>query len=181
MTLSVSTYESLDALPACYSSLFDEAASDSVYLSRPWFRALVATTADDGDRVRVYGVENKATGAADAAFIARVPRPEGQMGMRALVGFSTVYSPLFSVVSRPAANVAAMASQLATALVRERPHWDCVHLKALDPASPAFAGLERSLRAFGLIVQPYLAFGNLFEPTAGLSFKEYLARRPAAP
>jgi hypothetical protein len=100
--------------------------------------------------------------------------------MRALVGFSTVYSPLFSVVSRPGVDRAAMASALSTALVRERPHWDCVHLKALDPSSPEFACLEQGLRACGLIVQPYFGFGNWFEPTAGVSFAEYLARRPAA-
>jgi Acetyltransferase (GNAT) domain len=185
MTVSVSTYESLDALPGSYSSLFDEAASDSFYLSRPWFDVLIATTVDAGDRVRIYGVENKAKGAAEAALIACAPRPEGRigqigMGMRALVGFSTVYSPLFSVVSRPAANGKAITAALATALTGERPRWDCVHLKALDPASPGFACLEQSLSAHGLIVQPYLGFGNWFEPTARMSFEEYLARRPAA-
>jgi hypothetical protein len=102
------------------------------------------------------------------------------MGMRALAGFSTVYSPLFSVVSRPAADKAAVTSALATAITGERPRWECVHLKGLDPASPGFAGLEQSLRARGLIVQRYLGFGNWFEPTAGISFQEYLARRPAA-
>ena len=181
MTLSVSTYESLDALPGAYSSLFDEAASGGFYLSRPWFDALTATTLDAGDRVRIYGIE--ASDAAEAALIARAPRAEGrtgQMAMRALVGFSTVYSPLFSVVGRPAANGAAMAAALATALAGERPRWDCVHLKALDPASPGFACLARSLRDCGLIVQPYFGFGNWFEPTAGVSFEEYLARRPAA-
>jgi hypothetical protein len=176
MTVSVSIYETLDALPSSYSLLFDEAASDSFYLSRQWFGVLLATTADDGDRIRIYGTE--ASGAAEAAFIARVPRAEGLIGMRALVGFSTVYSPLFSVVSRPAANVAAMASALTMALAGER--WDGVHLKALDPASPAFAGLEQSLRDCGLIVQPYFGFGNWFEPTAGFSFEAYIARRPAA-
>jgi hypothetical protein len=181
MTLSVSIYETLDALPSSYSLLFDEAASDSFYLSRQWFGALLATTADDGDRIRIYGIE--ASGEAQAVLIARVPRPEGRMGrvgiaMRALTGFSTVYSPLFSVVNRPDANMAAMASALATALVGER--WDGVHFKALDPASPAFASLEQSLGARGLIVQPYFGFGNWFEPTADLSFEEYLARRPAA-
>jgi hypothetical protein len=176
MTVSVSIYETLEALPSSYSPLFDEAAADSFYLSRQWFRTLLATTANDGDRIRIYGIED--LGAAEAVLIARVPRPEGRMEMRALAGFSTVYSPLFSVVSRPAANVAAMASALATALAGER--WDGVHLKALDPAAPAFACLEQSLRVRGLIVQPYFGFGNWFEPTAGLSFAEYLARRPAA-
>ena len=180
MTLSVSIYETHDALPSSYSSLFDEAAVDSFYVSKDWFRTLLATTADDGDRVRIYGIE--ASGAAKAALVARVPRAEGLMGqigmLRALVGFSTVYSPLFSVVGRPAADRAAVAAALATALTAER--WDCVHLKALDPASPGFACLEQSLRARGLIVQPYLGFGNWFEPTAGMSFQEYLARRPAA-
>jgi CelD/BcsL family acetyltransferase involved in cellulose biosynthesis len=182
MTVSVTTYETLDALPSSYSSLFDEAAADSFYLSKAWFRTLLATTADNGDRVRIYGIE--ASGAAKAALIARVPCAEGRMGqigmLRALVGFSTVYSPLFSVVGPPAADRTAVASALAAALSKERPRWDCIHLKALDPASPAFACLEQSLRARGLIVQPYLGFGNWFEPTAGLSFEEYLARRPAA-
>jgi CelD/BcsL family acetyltransferase involved in cellulose biosynthesis len=176
MTVSVSIYETLDALPSSYSSLFDEAAANSFYLSRQWFGALLVTTVDDGDRIRIYGIE--ASGAAEAALIARVPRLEGRMEIRALAGFSTVYSPLFSVVSRPAANMAAIASALATALAGER--WDGVHLKALDPAAPTFACLEQSLRARGLIVQPYFGFGNWFEPTAGLSFAEYLARRPAA-
>lgn len=180
MTLSVSVYESLDALPLSYLSLFDAAASDRFYFSREWFHALVGTTVDDGDRLRIYGVENTTAGAAEAILIARVPRPEGLTAVRALVGFSNFYSPLFSVVSRPAANMAAIAAALATALSKERPRWDCVHLKALDPASPEFACLEQSLRDSGMIVQPYFGFGNWFETTAGMSFEKYLAQRPAA-
>jgi hypothetical protein len=187
-TLPVRVYESLDALPSSYPLLFDTAASSAAgfYGSRQWFHALAATTVDEGERVRVYGVEKMdrdgggGGGVAEAALIARVPRAQGAVGMRALIGFSTVYSPLFSVVSRPAAEVAALAAALAHALVGERPRWDCVHLKALDPASPWFACLARSLHDSGLIVQPYFGFGNWFETTAGMSFEEYLARRPAA-
>ena len=182
-TLSVCVYESLDALPSSYPPLFD-AASDRFYFSRQWFRVLTATTADEGERVRIYGIESTGTGtgagAAEAALVARVPRPQGLIGRRALNGFSTVYSPLFSVVARPATSAAASAAALATALVDARPRWDCVHLKALDPCSPWFAGLERSLRDSGMIVQPYFGFGNWFETTAGMSFEAYLARRPAA-
>lgn len=183
MTLSVSVYESLDALPLFYPPLFDAAASDRYYFSRQWFHALVGTTVDAGDRVRIYGVENTASGAAEAALIARVPRPHPQgriRTLRTLIGFSTVYSPLFSVVARPAPEVRAGAAALAMALAGERPRWDSVHLKALDPASPWFTGLAGSLRDSGMIVQPYFGFGNWFETTAGMSFEEYLARRPAA-
>lgn len=194
--LSVSLYETLDALPASYSALFETAAADSFYLSRPWFETLLATAADDGDRVRIYGVENSATGLAEAVLIARVPHDGaerigrigrigqigqiGRIGMRTLAGFSTVYSPLFSLVRRPGADEAAIAAALATALGSERPRWECVHLKALDPAAADFAGLRSALRGQGLIVQPYLGFGNWFEATAGVSFQQYLARRPAA-
>ena len=187
-TLPVSVYESLDALPSSYPLLFDTAAASAAqfYGSREWFRVLAATTVDDGERVRIYGVANMegegdgGEGVAEAALIARVPRLRGAIGMRALIGFSTVYSPLFPVVSRPAAEVATIAAALAKTFADERPRWDCVHLKALDPASPWFACLDKSLRDNGLIVQPYFGFGNWFEPTAGMSFQEYLAGRPAA-
>ena len=187
-TLSVPVYQTLDTLPASYPSLF--ATADSFYLSRPWFRTLTATTADDGDRLRIYGVETG--GEAEAALIARVPRRTirqggirqggveriGPIALRTLAGFTTVYSPLFSLVRRPGADEAAIARALAAALADER--WDCIHLKALEPAAPEFVALHQALREQGRIVQPYLGFGNWFETTAGTSFDAYLARRPAA-
>lgn len=182
-TLSVPVYQSLDALPSSYARLFG--AADSFYLSRPWFETLTATAADDGDRLRIYGIERG--GLAEAALIARVPcrtirqggaERVGPLALRTLAGFSTVYSPLFSLIHRPGADEGAIAAALAAALAGER--WDCLQLKALDPAAPAFAGLAQALRRQGLVVQPYLGFGNWFEPTAGTSFEAYLARRPAA-
>lgn len=180
MSLNVGVYRSLEALPPSCQVIFAEAAAHSAYLAYPWFHVLTETTRDHGDRLRVYAVADAATGAAQAVLVARAPALRGVLAMRTLAGFSNFYSPLFSVVARADADVPATARSLAVALTGERPRWDAVHLKALDPDAAMTAALERSLGEAGLIVQSYEGFGNWFEPTAGISFQDYLARRPPA-
>ena len=94
-------YKDLNALPASYDELFDAAARESFYASRPWFETLTETTREAGDALQLYGLEDDG-GRALGLLVAR----SGVGGItggssRALSGYSTLYTTLFLPVLHP--------------------------------------------------------------------------------
>ncbi len=176
--MKTSVYSSLKQLPATYDALFDAGAKQSFYLGLPWFQNLLQTTADPGEELRLYGVEEDSD-TAQALLIARCGGPDRRRSERLrLRGYANMYSPLFGAINRPDnADVAALADHLANAICRDR-KWSSIRFDAWRRDCPFFGGLARAFRDRGLWVQEFFHFRNWYEPVEG-SIDAYLERRPS--
>lgn len=180
-------YKDLNALPAGYTALFDAAAGQSFYASRPWFETLAETTREAGDELFLYGLEpeDAEKEPALALLVARSGAgavegvPAGDK--RNLAGFSTMYTTQFLPVIHPTAiTPEAAAEGLAQALAAQRPAWRSLNFESLDPGEAFFPAFETALRRAGFVVQSYSHFGNWYEGTEGDSLESFMARRPSA-
>jgi hypothetical protein len=179
----VKTYPSIEALPQSYLSLFKEGAKEWYDFSLPWFRNFVQTALDEGDKVRIYGVEqNSGTETPLAVLATRYKeKSSGLFSPVQLSSLSNFYTITFSPVceSSGAASVEVFAA-LAKAIARDSHNWDTVELRPLDPDSPVYATFASSLKAAGMVVQKFFCFGNWYLPTVGLSYENYFKTLPSA-
>jgi hypothetical protein len=179
----VKTYQSFDDLPSSYLSLFEKAGLDWYDFSLPWFRNFAQTALDEGDKIRIYGVEkNSGDGTPVAALATRFKeKPSGWLSgnrLSSLSNFYTItYSPLFDSASDASAEAFAA---LAKGIASDSHRWDIVELRPLDPDSSVYSSLVTSLKAAGMVVQNYFCFGNWYLPTAGLSYEQYFKTLPSA-
>jgi hypothetical protein len=177
------TYTNLAALPSGYERLFEEAAGESFYYSRPWFQNLVDTTSLPQDQLRLYGIENdRANKEPLALLIARsAGRRSGFTSQRTLSSFSNMYSVLFGpILASRSSDTPILVGHLVHAIATEQPHWDIVHLDSLEYDSPVFTSFIKAFRTAGFWTQPYFHFGNWYEDTSECSIQKYLERRPTA-
>ena len=184
--MRVRTYSSLDDLPAAYAGLFDEAGRASFFFSLPWFGNLIDTIGDLGDRIRLYGVERDVPEARPLALlITRWREPDPALSKRlagaaplTLESYANYYTYLYGPILWPVEpDLPKVVQKLVTTICAETPRWNLIHLEMLDRDSPVFDMLVEAFRAAGLIVQPYLHFGNWYEKTEAGSFQAYLQRR----
>ena len=61
-----------------------------------------------------------------------------------------------------------------------RPRYAVLHFEPLAADAALSDDLAGALRGAGLMTRRYFRFGNWYDDTRGLSFRDYLARRPAA-
>jgi hypothetical protein len=179
----VKTYSSLDALPKSYVNLFEKSSIHWYDFSLPWFRNFERTALDEGDKVRIYGVERNPGGNAPIAALATRfnEKPEGLFSGTQLSSLSNFYTITFSPLYDSGADGSEEATAaIARAIVADNHKWDRVELRPLDPNSPVYSCLANSFRAAGMVVQKYFCFGNWYLATAGLSYPEYFKALPSA-
>ena len=177
----VKTYKSLDELPASYSELFEQAGSQSFYLSFPWFDNLIRTT-DEGTDLRLYGVEPTSNGGSPAALFITRSAVNGTVGPAANVlrSCANMYTILYGPVCHPThCNIGQVAEAFARALTRERPRWAAIQFDSLDRDEPFYDAFARALKESGLMVQRYFHFGVYFEDVSHGSYDKYLSMRPS--
>ncbi len=175
--LKTKTYASFDDLPEGYVRLFEEGAAQSFFYSLAWFRNFVVNALDEGDEVRIYGVElNGATSTPVAALGTRFQsRGRSRLQPMKLVGLSNCYSSLFGPVMDSSTDHGSETIQeLVRAISSDHPRWDIVEFKPLDLESPVFTKLVRFFREAGMAVQTYFHSGNWYFPVNGRSYEEYL-------
>lgn len=178
--MDVRTFDSLDALPEGYLTLLEQAGERSLFHGLLWYRTLLATARDAGDRLRLYGVE-----AADspdrplALLIARTPAPgNARLQGRSLLQFANFYSLDAGPVMAPdLEQTEAVIQHLVDAIAAERPRWDKIGFSNVRRPSPVYEALVSSLERCGMTVEAYFQNGNWYEPTNGRSFKAYISER----
>ena len=57
--------------------------------------------------------------------------------------------------------------------------WDAIVLEERDPRAPSYRDAAAALRRAGVLVECAFHSGTWYEKTAGMSFADYLARRPS--
>lgn len=169
-----SIYGSLADLPVEYDALFSANASDSFFLSRPWFVNFCATAMDAHDELRVFAAERGTVRTPAAVLLTRCKRTSGwHASPRTLHSLSNFYSSLYSPLLSRSSPSSQSLETITAAISADEPRWDAVDLKWLDRDSPVFHELQRAFRAVGWVVQTYFCSGNWYTPTEGMSFGMY--------
>lgn len=168
------SFDDLNRLAPAADALFEAGFKRSIFLSRPWFQNLVQTSLHNGDRVRIFMVEDPAGSGTPVLLL---PASHGQpryLKPRTLSSLTNFYSPLFEPLVAPNCDPRRALDKLAETIATDSPSWDVLNLRWFDNNSPLFERLVGALRSAGFIVQTYFCSGNWYEPVAGRSYEEYL-------
>lgn len=138
----------------------------TVFETWPWFRNL-AEACYPNDAAQILAIETAA---------GRTLLPLRRDGAR-IESLSNYYASLFGPVATEPQALAAHAEQCAQWLA------GCgagtIQLHPLAEHTPFFEALAAGLRARGCWVDRYFAFGNWYQPCAGMSWAQYLEARPS--
>jgi len=171
----VVTYAGFADLPEKYQPFFAENATESFFLSLPWFRNFCATALDPYDEIRIFAAERgDACGTPVAALLARSPRRGSwQVTPRMLYSLTNFYTSFYAPLVSRSNPLPGALETLVRAICADKPSWDAVDLKWLDSDAPVFGELQQAFGAAGMVVQTYFSAGNWYLPTNGISFREY--------
>jgi CelD/BcsL family acetyltransferase involved in cellulose biosynthesis len=166
-------------LPAGYADLFARAGADDFCLGRAWFEALAATVLGDGERLAIAGVETDAPPCMPLACLVGRHREHDPtfFGARSFSSLSNYYTLRYAPVVDGGDSRAAL---LIEGLRARRPRYAVLHFEPLAADAALSDDLAVALRRADLLTRRYFRFGNWYDDTRGLSFRDYLARRPAA-
>lgn len=170
----VSIYRSLADLPGDYSYLFAENAAYSFFCSLPWFLNFCKTALNPRDEIRIFAIEVGNEPRPSLALITRYNR-SSNWGLRpqTLSSLSNYYTPFYLPLYSHSQYSPSLLEILARAICTDRPGWDVVDLKWLDPEAPLFSEMQRAFRSAGMIVQSYFCAGNWYLPVNSRSYREY--------
>jgi len=172
MTLRVFT--DFDDLPSDYVALFDAAGRRSLFYGLDWFRLLAATALEDGQSIRLFGLEPEGGGAPRAALVLRAG-PDG----RSLVSHSNFYSMAYGpIVAEDEADPVAVLAELIAAMRATQPRWVSLKCTPINRDTPPYRQLRAAMAKAGLIVRPFFETGNWYEPIDAGGFDGFRERRP---
>ena len=100
-------------------------------------------------------------------------------GARSFSSLSNYYTLRYAPIVDGGDGRAALAA-LIDGLRARRPRYAVLHFEPLAADAALSDDLAAALRGAGLMTRRYFRFGNWYDDTRGLSFRDYLARRPAA-
>jgi hypothetical protein len=168
-------------LPAGYAELFARAGADEFCLSQAWFEAFGATVLGDGERLAIAGIERDlSAGMPLACLVGRHrERDPAFLGARSFSSLSNYYTLRYAPLVDGGDGRTALVA-LVEGLRARRPRYAVLHFEPLAADAVLSDDLAAALRGAGLITRRYFRFGNWYDDTCGLSFRDYLARRPAA-
>jgi Acetyltransferase (GNAT) domain len=101
------------------------------------------------------------------------------LGARSFSSLSNYYTLGYAPIVDGCDRRAALAA-LIEGLRARRPRYAVLHFEPLAADAASSDDLAAALRGAGLVTRRYYRFGNWYDDTRGLSFRDYLARRPAA-
>jgi CelD/BcsL family acetyltransferase involved in cellulose biosynthesis len=161
--------------------VFARAGADDFCLGWAWFEAFAATVLGNGERLAIAGVEADAPpGMPLACLVGRHrERDPAFFGARSFTSLSNYYTLRYAPVVDGGDSRAALAG-LIEGLRARRPRYAVLHFEPLAADAALSDDLAVALRRAGLLTRRYFRFGNWYGDTHGLSFRDYLARRPAA-
>jgi CelD/BcsL family acetyltransferase involved in cellulose biosynthesis len=174
-------YPNWHDLPAGYADLFARAGADNFCLGQAWFQAFAATVLGKGEQLAIAGVEaDTPPGMPLACLVGRHrERDPAFFGARSFTSLSNYYTLRYGPVVDDGDSRGALAA-LIQGLRARRPRYAVLHFEPLAADAALSDDLAVALRGAGLIARRYFRFGNWYDDTRGLSFCDYLARRPAA-
>jgi hypothetical protein len=170
----------LEALPGDVAALFATEADlaggagstgCSLYATRAWYRVVVASALPAGAVACFVWVT---LDGVPAALFPLLRLANGEI-QSLTTPYSCEYVPLLAADLTPDALLRVFGAF--GQWCRSRP---ALRLEALAPEWPGLAVLQQGLRAAGLSVLSFRHFGKWYEPTAGVTWAQYLAGRDGA-
>jgi CelD/BcsL family acetyltransferase involved in cellulose biosynthesis len=167
-------------LPVGYAELFVRAGADDFCLSQTWFEAFGATVLVDGEQLAIAGVEADAPPGRPVACLVgrRREHDPAFFGARSFSSLSNYYSLRYAPIVDRGDGRAALAA-LIEGLRARRPRYAVLHFEPRAADAALSDDLAAALRDAGLMTRRYFRFGNWYDDTRGLSFRDYVDRRPA--
>jgi len=160
-------------LPPEIYPLFAAAAKESFFSHPSWYDLLQRHALPQGAQVRLYTEDPERSG---AALVCYVEKPGRVHDLRSLCNaYSCEHDAILA--SHEEGSLENLQT-LATTLGGSE-GWETVVIPGLDATAPSFRALGTGLRRAGLVVKPFFDSGTWFEPTAGLSFEDYMRGRPS--
>jgi Acetyltransferase (GNAT) domain len=174
-------YPSWRDLPAGYADLFARAGADDFCLGQAWFEAFAATVLRNGERLAIAGVEADTPRGMPLACLVGCLRERDPafFGARSFTSLSNYYTLRYAPVVDGGDSRRALAA-LIEGLRARRPRYAVLHFEPLAAGAALSDDLAAALRGAGLMTRRYFRFGNWYDDTRDLSFRDYLACRPAA-
>lgn len=160
-------------LPSGAAAIFGSGCADSFFALPEWYDLMARCGVPCGTETRLYTDER--AGSQTALVLQVASTGAG----RRLAGLANAYSVEHGVVCGPGADLEQGLAAILGEILSERPRWDCLGLSELDPLSPGWHALLRSLRRAGFLVERVFHSGTWYEETSGLDFADYLAARPS--
>lgn len=149
------------------------ATGESFFALPAWYDLMARHGVPMGGEIRVYTDERPHSA---TALLLRT----GEQGAdRCLTSLANAYSVEHGIVCAPGTDLETGVTSILSEVLAERPRWDRLSLAELDPQHPSYRAVVRSFRRAGLFVECAFHSGTWYEETAGLSFSDYVAARPA--
>jgi hypothetical protein len=160
-------YTDWDQLPESANALFEQAAKDSLFFSRPWFESMVAALDDESMALACVVAESK--------VLAILPlfRSAGTTGYALRHRYTALYSLLLADDDQP---------RVLACLVDGLGQWP-LNALLLEPVADDDArlyALQDVMEAAGYRCDRTFRFYNWFLRVHGQSYTDYLAARPAS-
>ena len=174
------SFQRLEEIPVDANAFWDQAASESFFLSRWWFETVLTAGLDPGDRSFIgvlSGADGSPRGIVPGRIVRRrlgpliAPEFQGLTGM-----YSCYFRPLLDTGGDAETTGEALGRSLAEAVGRKA----VIHFDALDAEWPALRAFEAGLGEAGFRTERYDHFGNWSEDLGGRSFDDYLRARDGA-
>ena len=181
LRMQLRLYSHWHDLPAGYAGLFARAGAQDFCLSRAWFEALAATILEDDERLIIAGVEADGPPVVPRACLIGRHREHDPafFGARSFSSLSNYYTLRYAPMVDGGDGANALV-HLIERLRARRPRYAVLHFEPLAADAALSDDLAAALHGAGLVTRRYFRFGNWYDDTRGLSFRDYLARRPAA-
>ncbi len=180
--MKVRTFSQFDDLPGSYQDLFQTWGSQCYCYALPWFKNFVKCALEEGDRVRIYGVEMEDAAvtpvlALTTRYKVQTPKLARPRRLSALANYyTTSFGPVYRGTEK---EISRAVRELARAIHCDAPDWDVIDLRPLDVDSPLFQELVQAFRSESMIVQPYFCFGNWYLPVRGQTYQRYFETLPS--
>ena len=175
---NVAMYSRLEHIPPRVGALLDECGREDFFLGTEWFRLLASHALPEGAVPRLYVVSD---GDDIECVLVTVMVPRGRWyfprQLDSLTNFYTIgYAP---VLRRDLKDDRAPLEALVEFIAGERPRWSIIELRNLIAREHLTQRLLVEFRRHSFLASTYFQFDNWYEPTAGLSARDYFASRPS--
>jgi hypothetical protein len=164
-------------LPSALAAIFAAAARDSFFALPGWYDLMARHGVPADSEILV--VSDERPGSAAALVLQVAPAGPGRPGRR-LASLTNAYSVEHGVLCAPEADIGTALAAILGELLGQSAPCDGIALDELDPRHPSYRAMVTALRRAGLLVECVFHSGTWYEETAGMSFADYVARRPSA-
>jgi hypothetical protein len=164
------------ALPPAVTVLFKQAAEQSFFSSASWYDLVARFGMETARKARLYLDSDVC---AKLALVTQEGKAKGARGGRILQSLTNAYSCEHRIIIGADVDRTIALEKLAGHLASESPAWDRIILAGFNPSDPEVLVFARALRHVGMAVRPFFDSGTWYEETAGITFADYVARRPS--